>query len=202
MDAAVGRGEVGSLLFVTDATGDQPATEAGGRWLSAPYPADLSASTSSMGSSTIFPVPLAMASSWDPAVVERAQTVAAAEARSVGIALGVCADVGHCARPTLGADYGRRGRGSVPRLGDCAGAGEAASKVTGNWDAGASAGVHEALCRAMARRRGGRDYDGSYISDAQLYNVYLPPFHAAVEAGVGLGDERVHGFERCSGYGK
>jgi beta-glucosidase len=32
---------------------------------------------------------------------------------------------------------------------------------------------------------GGRDYDASYISDAQLWNVYLPPFHAAVEAGVG-----------------
>jgi beta-glucosidase len=32
---------------------------------------------------------------------------------------------------------------------------------------------------------GGRDYDGSYISEAQLQNVYLPPFHAAVKAGVG-----------------
>ena len=32
---------------------------------------------------------------------------------------------------------------------------------------------------------GGRDYDGSYISDAQMENVYLAPFHAAVKAGVG-----------------
>ncbi len=31
---------------------------------------------------------------------------------------------------------------------------------------------------------GGRDYDASFLSDAQLYNVYLPPFHAAVEAGA------------------
>ena len=30
---------------------------------------------------------------------------------------------------------------------------------------------------------GGRDYDSSYISDEQLWNVYLPPFQAAVEAG-------------------
>ena len=32
---------------------------------------------------------------------------------------------------------------------------------------------------------GGRDYDSSYISDAELWNVYLPPFKAAVDAGAG-----------------
>ena len=32
---------------------------------------------------------------------------------------------------------------------------------------------------------GGRDYDAANISDAQLWNVYLPPFKAAVDAGVG-----------------
>ena len=32
---------------------------------------------------------------------------------------------------------------------------------------------------------GGRDYDSAYIADAELYNVYLPPFKAAVDAGVG-----------------
>src|SRR3546814_6926474 len=37
------------------------------------------------GLHTIFPVPLAMAASWDPALVEHAQAVAAAEARAVGI---------------------------------------------------------------------------------------------------------------------
>ena len=31
---------------------------------------------------------------------------------------------------------------------------------------------------------GGRDYDSVYVSEA-LWNVYLPPFQAAVEAGVG-----------------
>ena len=37
------------------------------------------------GYHTIFPVPLAMASSWDPPVAERAQTVAAKEARAAGL---------------------------------------------------------------------------------------------------------------------
>jgi len=32
---------------------------------------------------------------------------------------------------------------------------------------------------------GGRDYDAANISDAQLWNVYFPPFKAAVDAGVG-----------------
>jgi len=32
---------------------------------------------------------------------------------------------------------------------------------------------------------GGRDYDSSYLSDSQLFNVYLPPFRAAADAGVG-----------------
>ena len=32
---------------------------------------------------------------------------------------------------------------------------------------------------------GGRDYDPSYLSDTQLWNVYFPPFKAAVDAGVG-----------------
>ncbi|HRF49666.1 MAG TPA: glycoside hydrolase family 3 N-terminal domain-containing protein, partial [Anaerolineales bacterium] len=37
------------------------------------------------GYRTIFPVPLAMASSWDPAVAERSQAVAANEARAAGL---------------------------------------------------------------------------------------------------------------------
>jgi beta-glucosidase len=32
---------------------------------------------------------------------------------------------------------------------------------------------------------GGRDYEESNISDEQLWNVYLPPFHAAIQAGAG-----------------
>lgn len=32
---------------------------------------------------------------------------------------------------------------------------------------------------------GGRDYDDADISDSQVYNVYLPPFQAAIDAGAG-----------------
>jgi beta-glucosidase len=37
------------------------------------------------GYHTIFPAPIAMASSWDPKMVEAAQTIAAREARAAGI---------------------------------------------------------------------------------------------------------------------
>ena len=38
---------------------------------------------------------------------------------------------------------------------------------------------------ATARALGGRDYDEVNLSDSELWNVYLPPFKAAVEAGAG-----------------
>src|SRR5205085_4724587 len=37
------------------------------------------------GLRTIFPVPLGLAASWDPQIVEQAQSIAAREARAVGI---------------------------------------------------------------------------------------------------------------------
>ena len=42
---------------------------------------------------------------------------------------------------------------------------------------------------------GGRDYDSSYLSDSELYNVYLPPFKAAVDAG-GKRDVGIHESQR------
>ncbi|MFP3813287.1 glycoside hydrolase family 3 N-terminal domain-containing protein, partial [Bacillus sp. SIMBA_005] len=33
--------------------------------------------------------------------------------------------------------------------------------------------------------RGGRDYDDAEVSDNELWNVYIPPFRAAIDAGAG-----------------
>ena len=74
------------------------------------------------GYRTVFPIPLGEASSWDPAAVERAARIAAAEASAAGRALGLRADGGHRPRPALGADRRGIGRGSLPRVGDGAGA--------------------------------------------------------------------------------
>ena len=84
VEAAMGRGEVGSLLFVTDPAETnrlQRLTIDGNRHgIPALFGFDVI-----HGLRTIFPVPIAMAASWDPSIVERAQAVAAREARSVGI---------------------------------------------------------------------------------------------------------------------
>ena len=135
------------------------------------------------GYRTIFPVPLAMAASWDPAVPERAQGIAAAEARAAGLhwTFGPMLDIARDAR------WGRivEGAGEDP----CLGAAMAAAQVRGFQ--GPALGTPERVV-ACAKHfagygaaDGGRDYDPVYLSEAQLRNIYFPPFKAAVDAGVG-----------------
>jgi beta-glucosidase len=135
------------------------------------------------GYHTIFPAPIAMASSWDPKLVESAQTVAAREARAAGIAwtFAPMLDIARDAR------WGRmvEGAGEDPYLG----AAIARAQVLGFQ--GTQPG---ALDRVLACAKhfagygaadGGRDYDSSYIPEEQMWNTYLVPFKAAADAGVG-----------------
>ncbi len=135
------------------------------------------------GYRTIFPVPLAMASSWDPAVIERAQAVAAKEARAAGLhwTFGPMVDIARDAR------WGRivEGAGEDPFLG----AAMAAAHVRGFQGTYLGAPDHVVACAkhfaGYGAADGGRDYDPVYLPEGQLRNVYLPPFEAAVKAGVG-----------------
>ncbi|MFZ0427404.1 MAG: beta-glucosidase BglX [Acidobacteriota bacterium] len=136
------------------------------------------------GYRTIFPVPLAMAASWDPDVEEKAQTIAAREARAAGIhwTFGPMVDIARDAR------WGRivEGAGEDPYLGSAM----AAAQVRGFQ--GPSLGTAPDRVVACAKHfagygapEGGRDYDSVYIPETRLRNVYFPPFQAAVKAGVG-----------------
>ncbi len=135
------------------------------------------------GYRTIFPVPLAMAASWDPELYERAQAVAAREARAAGIhwTFAPMVDIARDAR------WGRivEGAGEDPYLG----AAMAAAQVRGFQ--GPEIGTPERLVAcakhfaAYGAAEGGRDYDSVYVPQTRLRNVYFPPFRAAVEAGVG-----------------
>jgi beta-glucosidase len=136
------------------------------------------------GYRTIFPVPLAMAASWDPEVEEKAQTIAAREARAAGIhwTFGPMVDIARDAR------WGRivEGAGEDPYLGSAM----AAAQVRGFQ--GPSLGTAPDRVVACAKHfagygaaEGGRDYDSVYIPESRMRNVYLPPFQAAVKAGVG-----------------
>ena len=135
------------------------------------------------GYRTIFPVPLAMAASWDPQVAERSQAVAAKEARAAGLhwTFGPMLDIARDAR------WGRivEGAGEDP----CLGAAMAAAQVRGFQGPYPGAPDRVIACAkhfaGYGAADGGRDYDPVYLSEAQLRNVYFPPFQAAVEAGVG-----------------
>lgn len=134
------------------------------------------------GYHTIFPAPIAMASSWDPKMVEAAQAIAAREARAAGIAwtFGPMVDIARDAR------WGRmeEGAGEDPYLG----AAMARAQVLGFQGAKLGAPDRVLACvkhfGGYGAADGGRDYDSSYIPEELMWNVYLPPFKAAADAGV------------------
>ncbi|WP_433519574.1 glycoside hydrolase family 3 N-terminal domain-containing protein [Nonomuraea sp. CA-143628] len=132
------------------------------------------------GLRTIFPTPIAMAASWSPELLEQAQSVAAREARSVGIHWTFAPMVDIARDPRWGRIV--EGAGEDPTLGAAA----AAAQVRGfQGDLGPDrvvAGPKHFLGYGAAR--GGRDYDDAEVSDNELWNVYLPPFQAAIEAGA------------------
>ncbi len=135
------------------------------------------------GYHTIFPAPIAMASSWDLKMVEDAQAVAAREARAAGIqwTFAPMVDIARDAR------WGRmvEGAGEDPYLG----AAMARAQVLGFQGKQPGAPDRVLACvkhfAGYGAAEGGRDYDSSYVPEEQLWNVYLPPFKAALDAGVG-----------------
>ncbi|WP_395396010.1 glycoside hydrolase family 3 N-terminal domain-containing protein (plasmid) [Novosphingobium sp. BL-8A] len=135
------------------------------------------------GLHTIFPVPLAMAASWDPKVAEQAQAVAAQEARAVGVHWTFAPNVDIA----LDARWGRivEGAGEDPYLGSAM----ASAQVRGFQGAYIGAPDHIIAgpkhFAGYGAAMGGRDYDESELSENQLHNLYFPPFKAAVDAGAG-----------------
>ncbi len=135
------------------------------------------------GFRTIFPVPIALAATWDPVIVQESEEVAAAEARSVGIAWAFAPMLDIARDPRWGRIV--EGAGEDPYLGSAM----ARAEVRGFQGPAIGSPNHVLACAkhfaGYGAAIGGRDYEESYISEAQLQNVYLPPFRAAVEAGVG-----------------
>ncbi len=182
VEAALGRGEAGSLLFVTNPAEinrlQRLAVEGNRFGIPVLFGFDVI-----HGLRTIFPVPIAMAASWDPETIERGQAVAAREARAVGIhwAFAPMVDIARDPR------WGRiiEGAGEDPFLG----AAVAVAQVRGFQ--GERIGAPERIIAGpkhfagYGAAVGGRDYDEVNLSDYELWNVYFPPFRAALEAGAG-----------------
>jgi beta-glucosidase len=135
------------------------------------------------GYRTIFPVPLAMSATWDPSLVERASRIAAKEATREGIrwTFSPMVDIARDAR------WGRivEGAGEDPFLGSAM----AAAYVRGYQ--GTRLDDPQSLLACMKHFVGygaaeaGREYNSVDMSDRMLRQVYLPPFHAGLEAGAG-----------------
>jgi len=182
MEKRVRNGELGSVLFLTDPAQInrlQHAAVVGSR-LHIPLLFGLDVIH---GFRTIFPVPIAMAASWDPSTVEKAQAVAAEEARAVGIHWTFAPMVDIARDPRWGRIV--EGAGEDPYLGSAM----AAAQVKGFQGEYLGAPDHIVACAkhfaGYGAVEGGRDYEAADISEEQLWNVYLPPFRSAANAGAG-----------------
>ena len=182
VETALREGVAGSLLFVTDPAEvnrlQRLAVE--GNRLGIPL---LFGFDVIHGLRTILPVPIAMAASWDPATIERGQAVAAREARAVGIHWTFAPMVDIARDPRWGRII--EGAGEDPYLG----AAVAVAQVRGFQGDELGAADHVISgpkhFAGYGAALGGRDYDEVNLSDSELWNVYFPPFRAAVEAGAG-----------------
>ncbi len=135
------------------------------------------------GFKTIFPVSIAEACSWDPDAVERSARIAATEAAAAGIHWTFAPMVDIARDPRWGRIV--EGSGEDPFLGSIM----AAARVRGFQ--GQDLSKHNTLLAcakhfvAYGGAEGGRDYNTVDISERTLHEIYLPPFHAAVNEGVG-----------------
>ncbi|MDX8337564.1 glycoside hydrolase family 3 N-terminal domain-containing protein [Draconibacterium sp. IB214405] len=133
------------------------------------------------GFRTIFPIPLGMASSWEPDLAEKAMRIAAVEASSMGInwTFAPMMDV------TWDPRWGRIAEscGEDPLL-----AAEFAAAMVKGFQGDLSDPTAVAACAkhfvGYGMSEAGRDYNTTYIPEPLLRNVHLRPFKAAADAGV------------------
>jgi beta-glucosidase len=134
------------------------------------------------GHRTIFPVPVAIAASWDPEAAETVARVSAEESRADGIdwVFSPMVDIARDAR------WGRiiESNGEDPYLS----AALARAWVKGYQQDDLSKADSVAACvkhfAAYGAVTAGRDYNAVDMSELMLRQVYLKPYHAAVDAGV------------------
>lgn len=134
------------------------------------------------GYRTTFPIPLAEAASWDIAAMEKSAHIAAIEAAAAGIHWTFAPMVDIARDPRWGRVM--EGAGEDVYLGSLIAAARVKGfqgKGLGNIDAVMACAKHFAAYGAAV---GGRDYNSVDMSDRQLWDTYLPPFKAALDAGV------------------
>ena len=133
------------------------------------------------GFHTVFPIPLGLASTFDPALVEAGARVASVEATGQGVrwTFSPMLDIARDPR------WGRIAEGSGEDTWLDARMAEA---MVRGYQGDLSDATSMAACikhfAGYGAAEGGRDYNSTFLTERQLRNVYLPPFEAAVKAGA------------------
>ncbi len=133
------------------------------------------------GFHTLFPIPLGLAATFDPELVEEGARIAAIEATAQGIrwTFSPMLDIARDPR------WGRIAEGSGEDTYLDARMGEAMVRgYQGNLADSTSMAACIKHFVGYGAAEGGRDYNSTYLTERQLRNVYLPPFEAAVKAGA------------------
>jgi beta-glucosidase len=134
------------------------------------------------GYRTIFPIPLATASSFDPTVAADDHRIGAYESAAVGIKqiYSPMVDVSHEPR------WGRisEGGGEDPYLGSVMAAARVKAAQGDDYSAPDKVVTSVKHYAAYGQPEGGRDYNTTDMSEQRLRNLYLPPFKAAIDAGA------------------
>lgn len=135
------------------------------------------------GYQTTFPIPLALSCTWDMKLIEQSARIAATEASADGICWTFSPMVDIARDPRWGRIA--EGSGEDPFLGSAI----AKAMVRGYQGDDLSKPntimacvKHYALYGAA---EAGRDYNTTDMSKVRMFNDYLPPYQAAVDAGVG-----------------
>lgn len=135
------------------------------------------------GHRTIFPIPLGVSSSWDMSVVEKSARVAAEEASADGLNWTFSPMVDICRDPRWGRIA--EGGGEDPLLGSHI----ARAMVKGYQGDNLAAGNTVMACvkhfALYGAAEAGRDYNTVDMSDRTMFQFYLPPYKAAIDAGAG-----------------
>lgn len=134
------------------------------------------------GQKTVLPIPLAQACSWNPTLVEEAYECIAAEAASLGINWTFAPMLDIVRDPRWGRVI--ESSGEDPYL-----TSQFAKSVVRGFQGDDPSQPNKLVACAKhfvgyGASEGGRDYDTTELSDNTLHNVHLPPFAAAVKAGV------------------
>jgi len=133
------------------------------------------------GYNTVFPIPLGMSCTWDMDAVQKSARVAAIEASASGInwTFSPMVDIARDPR------WGRisEGNGEDAYLGS-----QIAKAMVRGYQGKLQANNEILACvkhyALYGAAEGGRDYNTTDMSKVRMYNEYLPPYKAAVEAGA------------------